>query len=217
MPDMDSSSDAVSYRRATAADTRACHDLLWTSATDLGRRHGTSGGQLGRLVGTASRRSRTASHAVEWWIAEIAEGDQPIGYAGSIERGGLFELTESFVRPGRQSKGVGRGLIERAFPVGRGDVRSIIATTDVRANARYYAADTVARFPYYTLNGSPRADPAGRPRCRRRRTDAVALERSGRSAPSSSFRAAPMSSAGWPKPAPDISSPAGVSRSVTPS
>jgi GNAT superfamily N-acetyltransferase len=157
---MDSSSDAVSYRRATAADTRACHDLLWTSATDLGRRHGTEleGSSDDWWAGIEAVHAYLASHAVEWWVAEIAEGDQPIGYARSIERGGLFELTELFVRPGRQSKGVGRGLIERAFPVGRGDVRSIIATTDVRANARYYAADTVARFPYYTLTGSPRAD-----------------------------------------------------------
>jgi predicted acetyltransferase len=99
-----------------------------------------------------------AEHAAEWWVAETPDNHEPIGYARSIERGGLFELTELFVRPGRQSKGVGRELIQRAFPIGRGDVRSIIATTDVRANARYYAADTVARFPYYTLSGSPRDD-----------------------------------------------------------
>jgi GNAT superfamily N-acetyltransferase len=42
---------------------------------------------------------------------------------GSIERGagyGLFELSEFFVRPGHQSAGVGRALLERAFPLGQG-------------------------------------------------------------------------------------------------
>ena len=38
----------------------------------------------------------------------------------------------------------------------------IIATTDVRALARYYAADTVARFPLLTLDGAPAgSDPTG--------------------------------------------------------
>lgn len=78
-----------------------------------------------------------------------------LGYARSIERGGLFELTEFFVMPMRQSGGLGRALIDRAFPVGRGDVRSIIATTDPRALARYYRAGAVARFPMLTLGGVP--------------------------------------------------------------
>jgi hypothetical protein len=57
--------------------------------------------------------------------------------------------------PTSQSRGIGRALIERVFPVGRGDVRSIIATTDVRALGRYYAAGTAARFPLLTLAGPP--------------------------------------------------------------
>ena len=147
-------------RRGTAADIRPCHDLLWTSATDLGRRHGTEleGSPDDWWTGMQPVNAFLAEHAAEWWVAEAPDTDEPIGYARSIERGGLFELTELFVRPGRQSKGIGRQLLEHAFPVGRGEVRSIIATTDVRATARYYAADTVARFPYFTLGGRPRPD-----------------------------------------------------------
>jgi GNAT superfamily N-acetyltransferase len=149
-------------RRGTPTDIRACHDLLWTSATDLGRRHGTplEGDADSWWEGIESVHRFLAEHAAEWWVAEAPDGPELIGYARSIERGGLFELTELFVRPGRQSKGIGRRLMERAFPIGRGDVRSIIATTDARATARYYAADTVARFPYYTLTGAPHADAA---------------------------------------------------------
>ena len=141
-------------------DLRPCHDLLWTSATDLGRRHGTplQGDADAWWEGIESVHRFLAEHAAEWWVAEAPDGGELIGYARSIERGGLFELTELFVRPGLQSKGIGRQLLERAFPLDRGDVRSIIATTDVRATARYYAADTVARFPYFTLTGRPRSD-----------------------------------------------------------
>jgi GNAT superfamily N-acetyltransferase len=96
--------------------------------------------------------------AAEWWLAEDNDSGELVGYARSMERGGLFELSELFVRPGRQSAGVGRQLLERAFPLDRGEVRVIIATTDVRALARYYGAGTAARFPIVTMSRVPRAD-----------------------------------------------------------
>lgn len=100
-------------------------------------------------------------HAAEWWVAEDPSDGSLIGHARSIERDGLFELTELFVRPGAQSAGLGKSLIERAFPVGRGDVRLIIATNDVRALARYYAADTIARFSMASLAAAPKPASGG--------------------------------------------------------
>lgn len=149
------------YRRATLDDALACHELMWTSVTDFGRRQGTplegtaadwweSSEPLGRLL---------AEQATEWWVAELPASGQLVGFARSIERDGLFELTEFFVRPDQQSRGIGRALLERAFPAGRGEVRSIIATSDVRAQVRYYAAGTTARFPLFTMGGVP-AGPA---------------------------------------------------------
>src|SRR5918912_594525 len=154
----------IGYRRATPEDAVACHDLMWLSVTDLGRRQGTP------LEGTAEdwwRHSEPLHRqlgqiAAEWWVAEDTETGQLVGFARSIERDGLLELTEFFVRPDRQSQGVGKVLLERAFPVGRGTVRSIAATTDVRAQARYDAAGTVARFPLFTLVGVP-GDPGPLP------------------------------------------------------
>jgi predicted acetyltransferase len=96
-----------------------------------------------------------ATHAAEWWIAEDSSDGSTIGYARSIERGGLVELSEFFIRPDRQSAGVGRRLIERVFPQERGEVRAIIATTDTRGLHRYYAAGTLARFAMVSLAGSP--------------------------------------------------------------
>jgi predicted GNAT family acetyltransferase len=73
--------------------------------------------------------------AAEFWVAEN-EGEM-VGFARSTERDGLLELTEFFVDPQTQAKGVGRGLLERAFPQGRGPDRSIIATMDVTAISLY--------------------------------------------------------------------------------
>ena len=150
----------IALRRGTADDALACHWVMWHAVTDLARRHGMP------MEGTAEELWRSwgpqfrylGRVAAEWWVAVDESDGAVVGYARSIERGGLFELTEFFVHPARQAKGLGRALLGRAFPLGRGEVRSIIATTDVRALARYYAADTVPRFPLLTLTGAP-ADP----------------------------------------------------------
>jgi GNAT superfamily N-acetyltransferase len=150
-------------RQGTPDDARACLELLWASATDLGRRRGTTleGSADDWWANSEPLYRFLAEHAAEWWVAEDpGSPGRLIGYARSVERGGLLELTEFFVVPGEQSRGVGRALLDRAFPLGRGEVRSIIATTDVRALARYYRADTIARFPYFTVAGPPSADDA---------------------------------------------------------
>jgi GNAT superfamily N-acetyltransferase len=147
----------VSYRRATSDDAEACHELMWTSVTDFAARQGMP------LEGTAAEWWRSneplqrlvAEVATEWWVAELPSQGRLVGFARSIEREGLIELAEFFVLPDQQSKGIGRALLDRAFPAGGGSVRSIIATADVRAQARYYASGTVARFPMYTLTGVP--------------------------------------------------------------
>ena len=57
-----------------------------------------------------------AATADQWWIAEDEATGRAVGYARSILRDGVRELTEFFVLPDAQSAGVGRGLLERAFP-----------------------------------------------------------------------------------------------------
>jgi GNAT superfamily N-acetyltransferase len=76
---------------------------------------------------------RTSS---ENWVAVDQAGDL-IGWAMSIERDGHLELTHFFVEPGRQGAGVGRALVEKAFPPGRGRHRTINATQDPSALSIY--------------------------------------------------------------------------------
>jgi GNAT superfamily N-acetyltransferase len=155
------SSADVTIRRGTPADARAAFDVSMAAMRDLFGRQGHEWKLDPESFWTMFEPYLThlAASAAEWWIAQDPSDGAIVGYARSVERGGLFELSEIFVRPGRQSAGLGGQLIERAFPSGRGDVRAIIATTDVRALARYYGAGTVARFAMASLAAPPR--PAG--------------------------------------------------------
>jgi len=146
-------------RRATADDSRRAFDVFLPSVRDLAERQNTPWevepeAQWARM---AYLFDFLAEHAAEWWIAEEEATGRAIGYARSLERGGLFELAEFFVHPGSQSAGVGAALLARAFPPDRGEVRLIIATTDVRAQGRYYRAGVAARFPIVAMLGTPRS------------------------------------------------------------
>lgn len=148
------------YRRATPADSRACYDAFLPAIRELTARQGSPWEPDPEELWPRLQPmyEHLAAEAAEWWVAEDPGTGRIAGYARSVERGGLFELSEFFVHPERQSAGVGRGLLERAFPLGRGEVRAIIATTDVRALRRYHAAGTFARFPIAALEGPPAAD-----------------------------------------------------------
>jgi GNAT superfamily N-acetyltransferase len=146
-------------RRATAEDSRRAFDVFLASARDLGARLNVPWDPEPETQWTRMRYlfDHLAAHAAEWWIAEDPPTGDILGYARSVERGGLFELAEFFVHPERQSAGVGAALLDRAFPIGRGEVRAIIATTDLRAQARYYRSGCAARFPIVGLIGAPHA------------------------------------------------------------
>lgn len=74
--------------------------------------------------------------AAENWIAVDSAGSI-VGWAMSVERDGHLELTHFSVEPRVQAKGIGQGLIKRAFPDGRARHKSIIATQDTRALSLY--------------------------------------------------------------------------------
>ena len=157
-------SAGVRIRPGTIDDNPPCAAVLVEAVNDLGLRHGSIDADSSLELDEQWPRWRSffdhlARTGAEFWIAEDVEG-RLVGYARSIERDGMFELTEFFVRPGVQSGGIGHDLLDRAFPAGRGDLRLIIATTDIRALACYFRAGVVARFPVLTFTGQSRDVPA---------------------------------------------------------
>ena len=150
----------VELRRAEEGDARACFDLFRTSLWDLMRRIGYRPADDPdpdfdmQWTGYETLFNHLGATSAEWWVAEGEDG--LAGYARSIEREGLLELTEFFVRPGNRIGGVGRSLLERAFPVGLGTHRSIIATLDAPAVALYLRFGVAHQTTGIGLGGPPR-------------------------------------------------------------
>jgi GNAT superfamily N-acetyltransferase len=151
----------LTLRPGSIADSYTVFKIFEQSIMDLGRRLGVmtiSGGQDPAVLEELWQRRRSlfehlARTAEHFWIAEN-EG-RAVGYARTILRDGLRELTEFFVLPGQQSAGAGRELLARAFPQAGASQRAIIATLDTRAQARYLKAGVYPHFPSTYLSRSP--------------------------------------------------------------
>jgi GNAT superfamily N-acetyltransferase len=95
--------------------------------------------------------------AVYAWVAE--QDGKPVGYARSVAHEHLLELTELFVMPELQSRGIGRELLARAFPQDDHEYRMIIASPDLRALSRYIRGGVYPRFGIYYTYREPRDEP----------------------------------------------------------
>lgn len=151
----------ITYRAGALADSYTVFELFENTLADLLLR-------LGSTTPTSAANPRTlermwdercsmyehlALNAHRFQIAE--QDDVAIGYARSIIRGDIQQLTEFFVSPEVQSSGVGRELLRRTFSDNGTRLRSIIATTDVRAQVLYLKAGVYPRFPIYYFGRQP--------------------------------------------------------------
>ena len=91
------------------------------------------------------------------WVA-VRDG-QPIGYARSLVRDNVRQLTEMFLIPSAQSNGVGRELLDRAFPTGESRNRIVIASPDKRAVPAYLKRGVYPRFSLYYMERKPEIVP----------------------------------------------------------
>jgi GNAT superfamily N-acetyltransferase len=82
----------------------------------------------------------------------VAEsGDEIIGFAATVTRGRMQYLSECFVRPDWQSKGVTKQLLDALYE----DptlIRCTLASSDRRAVSRYMRAGMTPRWPMYILD-----------------------------------------------------------------
>ena len=142
-------------RPATQADTPAVFRLFLRSARDLAYRQGTRAAADGNdpdVIATIWEQRQSmfehlARSAHQFWLAE--RDGEVVGYARSILRDGMLELTEFFVAPEAQSGGIGRQLLARVFAAEDVRLRTIIASTDTRAQARYLKTGVYPLFPIY--------------------------------------------------------------------
>ena len=149
---------SITYRRGTLDDLQNTFDVFRQSIKGLGDRLGTNpisgADDLQALQDLWARRQSLFEHLARtsdnFWVAE--QDGKAIGFARSILRDGVRQLTEFFVLPEHQSAGVGRELLTRAFPVDGADHRFIVATIDGRAVRRYLKAKVYPLFPCYAFS-----------------------------------------------------------------
>jgi GNAT superfamily N-acetyltransferase len=155
-------------RRGTADDLldtfRVFHDAVRSLGATLGVSAFSAAHDAPSLEDILAPRrplfEHLTEHAAEFWVAEEERG--VVGYARSILRDDVLQLTEFFVHPDTQSRGLGRELLARAFPMDRARRHIIIATIDRRALARYLKTGMAAYFPIYPFIREARAMSADR-------------------------------------------------------
>lgn len=154
---------AAAYRRTVPADLPGAYRVFRRSLFDYLYRTGQVDAATASdppiESGWATQRGwmeHLSATAAEDWVAEGQDGEV-IGWAQSIERDGLLELTLFFVDPRAQARGIGRGLLDRAFPRGRGSARAIVATQDPRALSLYLRYDVRYVGTSVDLLGRPTA------------------------------------------------------------
>lgn len=149
---------SLRLRRGEVADGERIFRVFKYALADLLRRLGQAAGDATpddeqiavEWAGMRSVYEHLSETAAHFWVAE--ENGQIIGFARALEQDGVRELTDFFVHPAAQSAGVGRELLQRAFPVGGARHRLILATPDLRAQALYLKAGVYPRFPIYTFS-----------------------------------------------------------------
>ena len=92
-----------------------------------------------------------------FWVAEV--NDEVIGYARSVLRDGILQLTEFFVLPDHQGRGVGSQLLARAFPKESTQNRIICASPNTRALIRYLKTGVRSHFTIFEWSRKPEIVP----------------------------------------------------------
>lgn len=153
---------SISVRPYQPDDIRGVFDVFIQSLIDLGSRTGTqtiTGGDDPEVMRSLWERRKPlwehlAATAEACWVA-VGENGQIVAYARAIRREDVRELTEFFVLPGFQSNGLGRQLLANVFPETGAAHRTIIATTDSRALARYLKTHVYPRSPIIYFGRKP--------------------------------------------------------------
>jgi len=151
----------VTFRQGMEDDSYTVFLLFEHALADLLKRFGsqeeTSLADPEALARMWERRRPLYEHltrtADQYWIAE--NDGEAVGFARSIVRDGVQQLTELFVKPGVRLSGLGRALITRALPPVDARRQVIVASPDTPALALYLKQGVYPRFPVYYFGRAP--------------------------------------------------------------
>lgn len=113
----------LTFREGSAPDLPVTFELSERAMHDSAARRGVIGADR-QLTGADIRRDWVRQRQFVEYIAAQPDGrylicengDGPVGYARVVSFDGMEELTELMVRPDQQGRGIGRRLLELAWP-----------------------------------------------------------------------------------------------------
>ncbi len=146
------------YRLATEDDLTGLHQAFLAAVQDLDRRNGRPAVERPQEHYDWLRRHVLQHDGEGWWLAED-ESSKVLGWSSAVLREATWFLSGFWVRPDAQGLGLGRNLLGRSLGYGRGQYQAhfVYASDDPRALALYQRHGMVARFPIWSISGSPRA------------------------------------------------------------
>jgi len=150
----------MKFRKFESPDRIPVYKLFRESLWDYMLQHGlTDSSDTNDIDEELRRQENLYVHlehtASEDWVAEDENGVL-LGWARSIERDEHLQLTHFFVSSPAQGGGIGRALLDRAFPLGRGKQRSIIATPNSSALSLYLRYDVSFQGMAFSFFGEPK-------------------------------------------------------------
>jgi len=150
---------AITYRRFETQDRKPVYRLFRDSVWDYMLQNGIATEDDSYDLDEYFQQQKDLyihleKNADEDWVA-VDSREKLVGWARSIERDNHLELTHFFVDTSTQGSGVGHALLDLAFPVGRGQQRSIIATMNPRALSLYLRYDVSFQGMAFSVYGKP--------------------------------------------------------------
>jgi GNAT superfamily N-acetyltransferase len=82
------------------------------------------------------------------------DAGQILAFGAAIRRGDVTFLTDLFVVPGVQSRGLGGAVLAEVLAHSGGSVRCTMSSTDPRAHALYIRAGMAPQWPHYCLRAT---------------------------------------------------------------
>jgi GNAT superfamily N-acetyltransferase len=142
----------VDFRPIDPADLEACADVFYAADDDLMVKRGLPLSPRNRVALLRLFAHIQATSPQRAWLAE--RGGRVLGFAMSAQRERLVFLSFLFVEPAEQSRGLGRGLLERSM-AGADQTAVCIFSVQPISAALYAMYGMVPSVPLYTMIGLP--------------------------------------------------------------
>jgi GNAT superfamily N-acetyltransferase len=130
-------------------DLLACARIFAPAAADLFQRYIPQ--QTGDLPFEPEERLPMYRHLAATGVVYVAEDPAPVGFSAAIVRRGVWFLSQLWVLPERQGKGIGSALLDEALAWGKGStVYTVISSPHPGAQLLYLRA---SMYPLWAQHG----------------------------------------------------------------